>query len=60
MIDKNSSNANQSDLLLWIAGGAIAAVGAAWLVIMQPWAGSGGDDPVSAPKIGRASCRERV
>jgi TonB family protein len=40
MTEKNSSGSNQSDLLLWIAGGAIAAVGAAWLVIMQPWAGS--------------------
>ena len=30
------SSSNQGDLLLWIAGGAIAAVGAAWLVIMQP------------------------
>jgi len=33
--EKQSSN--QGDLLLWIAGGAIAAVGAAWLVITQPW-----------------------
>jgi TonB family protein len=31
---------NQSDILLWVAGGAIAAVGVAWLVIMKPWAGS--------------------
>ena len=27
----------RADLLLWIAGGAIAAVGTAWLVITQPW-----------------------
>jgi outer membrane biosynthesis protein TonB len=33
-------NANQGDLLLWIAGGAIAAVGTAWLVITQPWKGT--------------------
>jgi protein TonB len=32
-------SSNQGDLLLWIAGGAIAAVGAAWLAIMQPWKG---------------------
>jgi TonB family protein len=31
---------NQSDILLWVAGGAIAAVGIAWLVIMKPWAGA--------------------
>jgi TonB family protein len=28
---------NQVDMLLWIAGGAIAAVGATWLLITQPW-----------------------
>jgi TonB family protein len=38
------SSSNQSDLLLWIAGGAIAAVGTAWLFIMQPWK-SGSDEP---------------
>lgn len=31
------TNANQGDLLLWIAGGAIAAIGTAWLIITQPW-----------------------
>jgi TonB family protein len=34
------TSSNQGDLLLWIAGGAIASVGAAWLLITQPWAGS--------------------
>ena len=38
-------SSNQGDLLLWIAGGAIAAVGAAWLVITQPWTGGGADEP---------------
>ena len=32
-------------MLLWIAGGAIAAVGAAWLVITQPWTSSDVDAP---------------
>src|SRR6185436_4551253 len=36
-------SSNQGDLLLWVAGGAIAVFGAAWLVIMQPWKG-GGDE----------------
>jgi len=44
-----SKSSNQGDLMLWIAGGAIAAVGMAWLVIMQPWSGSGGDATEEAP-----------
>ena len=36
---------NQSDLLLWIAGGAVAAIGVAWLVIMKPWAGGDVAEP---------------
>jgi protein TonB len=42
------SGTNQGDLLLWVAGGAIAAVGAAWLVITQPWASS---EPDPAPVV---------
>jgi TonB family protein len=42
---------NQSDLLLWIAGGAIAAVGIAWLVIMKPWGGSDAAVPIPAPTL---------
>jgi TonB family protein len=41
------SSSDQGDLLLWIAGGAIAAVGAAWLIITQPWTSS----EVDAPEI---------
>ena len=32
-------------MLLWIAGGAIAAVGAAWLLITQPWNKSDAEAP---------------
>jgi protein TonB len=45
MSETQPEPANQSDLLLWIAGGAVAAVGAAWLVIMQPWAGGDVAEP---------------
>ena len=48
------SSSNQGDLLLWIAGGAIAAVGAAWLVIMQPWK-SGADEQEIALAMGPTS-----
>ena len=48
-----SKGSNQSDLMLWIAGGAIAAVGVAWLVIMQPWSGSG-IDAVEEPPVALA------
>jgi TonB family protein len=41
------SSSNQGDLLLWIAGGAIAAIGAAWLVIMQPWKGGGDEQEIT-------------
>jgi len=44
---KPKSSSNQGDLLLWIAGGAIAAVGTAWLVIMQPWKGDGDEQEIT-------------
>jgi len=44
--------------MLWIAGGAIAAVGVAWLVIMQPWSGSGGDATEEAPVVSTSTTPE--
>jgi TonB family protein len=38
---------DQGDLLLWIGGGAIAAIGAAWLVITQPWRGGGDEQEIT-------------
>jgi TonB family protein len=46
------TGSNQSDLLLWIAGGAIATVGAAWLLITQPWSGGDAEPDVT---VARAS-----
>jgi TonB family protein len=37
-----NDSGRQSDLLLWVAGGGVATVGVAWLLISQPW--SSGDD----------------
>ena len=42
---KNSSR--QGDLMLWVAGGVIATVGVAWLVILRPW-GSGDNQSAAA------------
>ena len=47
MTTAKKSSSNQGDLLLWIAGAAIAAVGAAWLAIMQPWKGSGDEQELT-------------
>jgi TonB family protein len=44
---------NQSDLMLWIAGGAIAAIGVAWLIITQPW--SGGEDATAETPVAPTS-----
>jgi TonB family protein len=41
------SSSSQENLLLWIAGGAIAAVGSAWLFITQPWKGSGDEQEIT-------------
>jgi protein TonB len=37
---RDKDTGRQSDLLLWVAGGVVAAVGVAWLVILKPWAGA--------------------
>jgi TonB family protein len=45
---------NQSDLLLWVAGGVIAAVGIAWLLVMKPW--YSGEAPANDPaELARAT-----
>ena len=49
MSERKKSAGHQSDLLLWVAGGAVAAVGIAWLVILKPWAGSEAAAPVPPP-----------
>jgi TonB family protein len=41
----NKDTGRQSDLLLYVAGGVVAAVGVTWLVILKPW-GSSAPTPV--------------
>ena len=48
MSAEKKTSSNQADMLLWIAGGAIAAMGAAWLIITQPW-NTGADVPAPTP-----------
>ena len=45
---KPTSANKGEDMLLWIAGGAIAAVGTAWLLITQPWTNNDADAPDAA------------
>jgi protein TonB len=48
MTDTSGKNSgSQSDLLLWVAGCVVAAVGVAWLVILKPW--SGAPSPAEQP-----------
>src|SRR5262245_54872731 len=37
---QNKDSGRQSDLLLYVAGGVVAAVGVTWLVILKPWGSS--------------------
>ena len=34
----SKDSGKQSDLMLWVAGGVVVAVGGAWLVLAEPWA----------------------
>src|SRR5215813_13549494 len=49
MTETRKDTGRQSDLLLWVAGGVVAAVGVAWLVILKPWAGSPAPVEQAAP-----------
>jgi len=42
-------SAKQSDLLLYVAGGVVAAVGVTWLVILRPWGSSDAPVPAELP-----------
>ncbi len=41
------SDSRQSDLLLWVAAGAVAVMGGAWLFISKPWATTAAPVPVA-------------
>jgi TonB family protein len=45
---RSNDAGKQGDLLLWVAGGVVAAVGVAWLVIMKPWAGGDAEPAAQA------------
>lgn len=48
--ETNGKNASQqSDLMLWVAGGVIATVGVVWLVILHPWGSGGSQQVATAP-----------
>ena len=51
-------SSDQSDLMLWIAGGAIAAIGVAWLIIMQPWSSGGGDAAELTPVVATSESQQ--
>jgi TonB family protein len=55
---RKKTSANQGDLLLWVAGAAVAAVGVAWLVIMKPWGGADTVSPAPAPAQATAPATE--
>jgi TonB family protein len=50
-VSKGNNSARQSDLLLWVAGGVIATVGVAWLVVLRPWAGNPETAAEAAPTV---------
>jgi len=54
---RDKDTGRQSDLLLWVAGGVVAAVGVAWLVILKPWAGTPApaDQPAPTATVAMAS-----
>src|SRR5688500_19851035 len=52
-------SSDQGDLLLWIAGGAIAAMGAGWLVITQPWKGGGDEQEITLAVADTSSAATR-
>ena len=53
---RNRDAGRQSDLMLYVAGGVVAVVGIAWLVILKPWSGgSAAEQSAPAAKIAMAT-----
>ncbi|HVS22472.1 MAG TPA: energy transducer TonB [Gammaproteobacteria bacterium] len=46
---RNRDAGRQSDLMLYVAGGVVAVVAIAWLVILKPWSGGSAPAEQSAP-----------